>query len=369
LESWLVERAPLPDDQDPELYPRAQGQGSDEHHGSLLWSDHYRTLPDGLNYAILMALMFGYLRREPADADGWLDVLERHLARNDEPAVWRALCDRLRYAAAADERRAAAFFTTLFERYSGILQSAEGVRLVASVYDVVPFGLVERVFTGWIRGGWARGPQAAGEVAAFALCHRWDDANRHARVDLFVIGDAEQTPTIAEGLRLGVAHTVVRGWREPSLRAVTTPLLLKLIPGANGRLAEALQSVFGGRDPIPADGYTRQILEALLAHPAVLVARDGGRVVQRLKELLREMWNADLVHAVAEKLIDSAGQGLGDITTAWVTNAKDLVEIALTLQRLPATRARGLDLFERLMTLDAYGVHESLAILDRRPFG
>lgn len=49
-------------------------------------------------------------------------------------------------------------------------------------------------------------------------------------------------------------------------------------------------------------------------------------------------------------------------------NAKDLVEIALTLHRLPGTRARGLDLFERLMTLDAYGAQESLSTLDRHPF-
>lgn len=178
----------------------------------------------------------------------------------------------------------------------------------------------------------------------------------------------DQTPTVPEGLRLGIAHTVVRGWREPSLRALTTPLLLRLIQGANGRLAEALQFAFASSDPIPADDYTRPILEAVLAHPAVLIARNGGNVVDRLKELLREVWNPELVHAVAERLIESGGQGPGDITTAWAGNSKDLVEIALTLHRLPATRSRGLDLFERLMTLEAYGVHESLGTLDRRPF-
>ena len=43
-----------------------------------------------------------------------------------------------------------------------------------------------------------------------------------------------------------------------------------------------------------------------------------------------------------------------------------LVEIALTLHRLPETRMAGLDLFEQLMGLDVYAVPERLKILDRR---
>lgn len=367
LESWLTQRTLPQDDGEPEGRSGADEQRADRESGSLLWGGGYVTVSGDLNYTVLIALMCGYLRREPGDADGWLAVLERHLACNDSVRVWKALGDDLRYAAAADRHRSVTFFATLLERHPGILRTARGVRLIASIYSVIPAALLKRVLTEWVSGEWARGPQAAGEVAAFVLCHRPDDAERQAGVGMFLAG-GDHAPAIAEGLRLGVAHTVTRGWQEPSLREVTTPLLLELIPGANGRLAEALQSLLGGSAPIPADDYTRQILEALLRHPAVLMVRNGGNVVERLKELLREVWNPELVHAVAEKLIETAGPGLGDITTAWAGNAKDLVEIALTLHRLPGTRARGLDLFERLMTLDAYGVQESLSILDRHPF-
>lgn len=43
----------------------------------------------------------------------------------------------------------------------------------------------------------------------------------------------------------------------------------------------------------------------------------------------------------------------------------ELVDVALTLHHMPETRVAGLDLFERLLTLPAYGISKRLATLDR----
>ena len=179
--------------------------------------------------------------------------------------------------------------------------------------------------------------------------------------------EGEYEPAIATGLRLGVAHTLVKAWREPELRALTTPLLVRLASAADGPVVDALGSVFLKTDPLPPDDHTRELLEAFLNRPSI---PSGGTefLVRRLKGLLCEGWNPLLVHAVADALTREAGSALRDIRTATPRSAGDLADIALTLHRIPETRTHGLDLFERLMDLEAYGLGERLDTLDRPAF-
>ena len=73
----------------------------------------------------------------------------------------------------------------------------------------------------------------------------------------------------------------------------------------------------------------------MLEHPKVLVAGDGMFLVDRLKDMLRHGWEPQLVHEVADALVTAVGSDLGDFRTRWPSSAEDLVEIALTLHRLP----------------------------------
>jgi hypothetical protein len=57
---------------------------------------------------------------------------------------------------------------------------------------------------------------------------------------------------------------------------------------------------------------------------------------------------------------------VGDIQTAWSADSGDLIEIAISLQRIAQTRGLGLDLFETLMDLSAYEASQVLRELDRR---
>ena len=63
----------------------------------------------------------------------------------------------------------------------------------------------------------------------------------------------------------------------------------------------------------------------------------------------------------------AGGSAVGDIQTAWSADAGDLIEIAITSQRIAQTRGLGLDLFETLMDLSAYEASQVLRELDRRP--
>ena len=310
--------------------------------------------------------MLGYLMRKPTHPNGWLAVLERHLTRREDPKVWNALAHVLRHLSLADRARARAFLESLFSQRPEVFQTIAGVRLVAAVKDWLPDKLVDRILDSWISGSWKNGPQAAGEVAALKFCHHPDEDKAAERVRRFLADDAYE-PAAAAGLKLGVAHTLAVAWQEPALRALTTPLIVQLVHTADESIMEGLKSVFSRSGTLPADDHTRSLLEALLEHPSILI-RSGSSLVVGMKGLLREGWNPKLVYEVASVLVGTAGSALNDLRTSLPGIAGDLADIALTLHRLPETRTQGLDLFERMMELNAFQLKELLEALDRHAF-
>ena len=247
-----------------------------------------------------------------------------------------------------------------------VLQTIAGVRLVATVQHWLPDKLMDRILGSWISDGWKNGPQAAGEVATLKFCHNPDEHKAGERVKRF-LADGAYEPSAAAGLKLGVAHTLAVAWQEPALRALTTPLIIRLVPTADASVVEALESIFSRSRTLPADDHTRSVLEVLLEHPSILV-RSGGSLVVGMKGLLREGWNSKLVYEVARVLVGAAGSALSDFRTSLPGIAGDLADIALTLHRLPETRTQGLDLFERMMELDAFQLKERLEMIDRHAF-
>lgn len=88
-------------------------------------------------------------------------------------------------------------------------------------------------------------------------------------------------------------------------------------------------------------------------------------VVDRLATLLPHQ--AALVARVAEGLIASWRQELGDIRTATAGAAPPLVDIPVTLHRLgPETREIGTALFEQLIEIDAWAARHTLNEIDNR---
>ena len=126
--------------------------------------------------------------------------------------------------------------------------------------------LVDRILDSWISDGWGSGPQAAGEVATLKFCHHPDAHKTADRVKRFLT-DGAYEPTVAAGLKLGVAHTLAVAWQEPALRALTTPLIVNLVPTADGFVVEALESIFLRSGTLAADDHTRSLLETLLDPP------------------------------------------------------------------------------------------------------
>ena len=371
LEKWITDWLPEPEgnstgDGFNHFIVNGNNNEHEEDNKSLLWDDRAtRSVPQG-NYHILNTLMCGYLCRKPPGYDHWLAVLERHLKRHENPAVWREVAEDLWRLVGADRQRATTFMEPFICSRPDVLFSVTGTRLIARVYSWLSEELLERFINSWITGSRVHGPQAAGEIMALRLCRNPDSPNIKGQIENILTG-ADYGPSVVDRLHLGITHTLVAAWGEPALRALTTSLLLRLMSMGSELVMNALSAIFQKCDPLPADDHTHKLLEAMLDRPSILA---GGSyfLIEGLKGLLREGWNPNLVHKVANALILEKGKALGDLSTSWALYAGDLVDIALTLHRISETREAGLDLFERLMDVSSYGLDDRIAMIDRPAF-
>lgn len=359
LEGWITERSSVANDGVAGSEEATTTVGD-----SILWDHHgFVTLPHG-NYPILDALMLGYILREQTHPSGWLGVLERHLQRDEDPKVWCSLTRGMPNLVGADDERVIKFFNSLFARFPTILNTQSGVLLIGQIVDRIPSRMINGILDGWTSGDWTHGPQAAGEVAALRLCRQPDCPDARTQVERFLSSPGLEHEAV-EGLRVGLTYTLARAWRHGALRRLSTRLLVRLVAASPSSVAVAMRSVFRVNSPFPADAHTHELLEAVLERPSVLDGRERF-LVKGLKDLLYEDGFPLLTYKVATALIEQAARTRSEADAA--RNLSDLVDLALTLHRIPDTKEHGLDLFERLLEANAPGLSQSLKMIDRPAF-
>ena len=105
---------------------------------SILWRyGGMVTLPHG-RFPVLSALTRGYLCRHPHAADLWLAMLRDHVEREETLTNWRAMSLYLENVwDCSDRDHAVGFLDRLFARYPEVLRCHLGVRLLASVAQLL----------------------------------------------------------------------------------------------------------------------------------------------------------------------------------------------------------------------------------------
>ena len=366
LESWITNITP--EEQHPATasidLDRTDQRTKEAMQHSLLWSvGGGGLLPHG-NYPVLDALALGYLYRDPIDADGWLGTLARHIAREEADEVWVAITRYLPWLQFAHRPSAVAFLRRLFNSRPDVLHSKSGVRTVYRVLGWLPVTMLDRIISTWMTGSWPLGPQSAGEIAMVPHLRDPEERVARERVERMLDGSAYRADTL-KGLYVGFAHTLTVAWCEIELRPLATRLLIRLMSFWSEELSQTVSRLFLGKESLPPDQYTEQILQACLDHPHILVTVRDNFLIDRLSELLANGWNPLLVHAVANRYLECSSER-GHHKGRTMRAHADLVELALTLHRLPDTRTQGLDLFENLLVSGAYDAEERLKTLDRR---
>ncbi len=354
LRDWLVDwEAPAEERQE-------RSVRADEHARPIIWDDlGMRVLPGG-NYPVLRALALGMLFREPAAADIWLEHLEQHSARTEDPAVWLALADDLRFLVHANRPRASAFLADFLERRPLLADSREGARLLAWTHGWLPDDVVRGAVQRWLLSSWEGARQGAGELVALRWLMRTED--RWAASLIAAALELLQPDDFGE-FRLGLAYTAEATWDDPRYREAATSIFERLSPSADNGVARAVSRVFQRAQGKTWDAATERVLRLATGWPALLSA-DAHFLPDLLKEVLRDGLDPHLVADVALGIVCGTGRQLGDVRTTWAGSAGDLFEIATALQRTAAA-AKGIGLFEALLDADAHTVDESMARFDR----
>ncbi|MBK8259596.1 MAG: glycosyltransferase [Polyangiaceae bacterium] len=316
-------------------------------------------LPQG-NYPPLMAITAGCLRRSPADLEAWLTILELHLDRREEPAVWYALARDLEGALGAPKARAERFFSRLFDRFPNVRDSVEGCVLVAQAMHYLPLSAVQHWMKSIEAGGWEHRHQAVGELLVMLATRDLAPTEANERVFAALDGLSQETEA-QDGTVLGIAHAAAHCWHVPGRRKIVTEILLRLLPVATGNVAEAAMAMFASGEALLWDDATEQILQMLLKEPRLLLLSKPSRLIDGLRDIILDA--PSLVTDVALAIVRESATAKDFSHTAW--NGPELVDIAMTLQRLGSpVRERGLDLFEALLAVHAYGARDVLAELD-----
>lgn len=324
---------------------------------SILWGHGLmEVLPNG-NYPTLAALTSACLTQEPPRLDRWLSILEQHATTPESPRVWYAMVQReLTNLSLADRSRAEALVDQLISITPSILDRRGWAHFVAHAFRWASATAVRRWLTSIVdRRG--ENLQGAGELAC--LRHALFPAESWSR-QLVEALSSDTDSTAA----LGVAYGVANLWHESMTRPMAHPILLQLLRSDDERVLTALSTIFL-HDGLAADAETRELLDALVAFPKVLM---NGRA-ERLPEMLVKLVAAEpeRVCGVVHALLNAAGDQMGNTATSWYLSTEWLLDIALQLQDMGATeRAAGSALFERMLEFNMPQARELTLDLDKR---
>lgn len=327
---------------------------------SILWSTAGGILDTDRSFWPLLAITQGYLLRSPPETERWLTAIEQHLDRDIAERTWAAYCSELRWVRLKGcELRRESIIAKLFNRFPGLINRREGVRLVAHVSNVMSPIFVQgflnslRVATGFIPR------QAFGELLTLIAYrdgnHSW--ARERLNSELAAI---EDHPTQDEAVAVGIAFAAAQLWDLPECRTEASRVLSRLIPNATHRIAQAITTVFWAREDFAVDDATKSLLQALAEHPRTLAAIDISDLFEHLTGLVPH--NRELVLGVCKAILKS-GRQESDLFEA----GPQLVKIAMTLQRFPDTRTQGLTLLEDLLRLGLDDAFRVLREIDIQP--
>jgi nucleoside phosphorylase len=323
---------------------------------SLLWGHGGSSVLPGGNFNVLSALASMLLSKKEAGRDRYFAILEDHFLRERDPKIWKALLYRLGNSGGSTPQVVSSFLRKLFVRFPEILSTREAVIFLAHAQrwdDQLVFHLI----SDWRKTDRAFLQQAYGELVGLA-------STASARSDWALARD-EIIKSGNDQAKIGLAHAAVNLRTDEKLGLGASQTLVALLKGATRELVAVVMDVFRVTDELVPDTSTVQLLRAL-ADPATDVsAAPSYFVVERLQALLPH--EAELVARIAEKLVAAWRGELADMRTGTAVAAPQLTDLALTLHRLGgASRQSGVDLFEAMIEIDAYGARDTLAEIDGR---
>jgi hypothetical protein len=347
-------------DDDLELLDTAEepagGGNAGTREATILWrSSRVSALPAG-NFPKLDVLVHALVLASHHDRA--LAVLTKAFERGESERVWQAILHWFHYLRPSDGAALEQLLAAVLERYPDLRRSDEFAELLAYLHWRHP-DFVRQYLEPWATSGDDYFEQLAGELTALIALVRPEVPWTVPLLQQVVFdGGTDWT-------RVGAINTAVNLFSNVDYRQQAADLLVRIIPQARGAAWNSLFDIFRIVDEITPDPAWVALLTAIEANLDQAPAIDATFVVDRLQTLLPDQ--APLVARIAKRLIAAWSGDLADIATSIAGAASELVDLAITLHRAgDETREIGLELFEQLVEIQAYGAKETLEQIDNR---
>lgn len=305
------------------------------------------SLPSG-NRPILVAITVGLLLRATPAYERWLSILTEHLRRAEDPAVWEAIADDLRGVAKLPPERGEEFLSTLFRDYPSVLADLRGIWLLLTTLHWARPSLTRQWMESLVESAEPWLWQVFGELLVVRRRELPDDAWACERIESEL--DAPQG-ACGTRIRHGIAFASAQEWHHGREDTPLGELLFRVLHLDDPAISAAIRFALWG-DVALFQPTLVELLRALRDNPFHLAHDVGPALFNRMREVLDE--HPDLVADLCEAMIAQTGAAVGDVRLAAHRHADDLVELSIQLQRHPQVRARGLNLFETLLSFQVY---------------
>jgi hypothetical protein len=363
LERWLA----MPWSYAESEASRARHGRQDEEVRSVIWINDTGLVDADQAFWVLEAASLGLLIREPADIDRWLSMIEEHIERPACERAWRGFAHHLRFLelASCDKLRVARVLEKLFTRHPAARDSQEGARLISNVWQLLPPEFLKSELAALRVSESRKGAQVYGELLTLIALAGDSQAWAFGELWTCLTGNGPENDIAAEDIRIGIGFSAAHLWEDPSARPESGRLLAALFPTASERVCHACSSLFWASQDFPADEVTESVLNAVAQNTEKLSDWAVSDLVAFLPPLLP--YQRQAVLRLTKALLTHAGNKLNSVSTALYHCGAVFVDIAMTLQRFPETRAEGLELIEQMLRLGLDDAFSCLTEIDLRP--
>ncbi len=361
LEQWLQ----LPWDSSRSAFNEKDSNDEWDGDGSILWAHKGGLLNTDQSFFTLVALTAGLMNREKPDCMRWVSVLSDHLDGKVSELTWKAFCSELRWQrlSSCERTNARELINKLFLKFSNLVRTTEGVRLLAHVSDILLPSELTAVLDRVRSEDDLFCQQGYGELLTL-LCfrkgeHDWAEEKLEMEIE-----NAKGSGT-SEPILVGIAHASARLWGDFDMPTEAARILVRLVNLKMERVSKAANTVFWATESIAADDATEEYLVAVTDDIQHLESHAASACLEHARDILPHLGRPilDLCLALTKLHLNEFRQMSFDAYEI----GPQLVEISMTLQRFQETKSDALSLLEDLLSAGLDDANAILQEVDLQP--
>lgn len=323
---------------------------------SILWGHADRLEPAVGDLEVLEAAIRIHLARN--ELDQLHDTLCAYLDRCKDPGAWSRILDIVPFPFSGQTGCEIAFLQRLFHEIPELVECHSAATLLVNSHRWSE-EFADSWLDLWRDAQSVPARQAYGEIVACTALLQPGAVWAQVRLESLI-----ENPSLEEA-RAGAALSAAYRWPDTHARARAWNILEGLLPSGEPGVWQAVTEIFAIVDEWTADRPTESLLTALADGSYLPSGHNASLIPEQLASLMDDY--PELVARVSKRLVAAWRNELANVQTHTAMAAEPLVDLAVNLHRLGGeTREIGIELFEELLEVDAYGARQTRDEIDNR---